>query len=63
MKLNQEMMALYKADTTFVKIYQHWRGTKFDINNSKSWPVGDAKLASVVNCFAGIMVVTSGRSN
>ena len=56
-------MALYKADTTFVKIYQHWRGTKFDINNSKSWPVGDAQLASVAKRFAGIEVVPSGRSN
>ena len=56
-------VALYKAGTTFVKIYQHWRGAKFEINDTKSWPVGDAELASVVNCFAGIVVVTSGRSN
>ena len=53
-------VALYKAGTTFVKIYQHWRGAKFEINDTKSWPVGEAELASVVNCFAGIRVVTSG---
>ena len=56
-------IALYKADTTLVKIYQHWRGAKFDINDSKSWPVGDAELSSVVKRFAGIEVVPSGGSN
>ena len=56
-------MALYKAGTTFVKIYPHWRGAKFEINDTKSWPVCDAELASVVNRFAEIVVVTSGRSN
>ena len=55
-------MALYKADTTLVKIYQHWRGAKFDINDLKSWPVGN-ELSSVVKRFAGIEVVLSGGSN
>ena len=53
----------YKAGTTFVKIYQHWQGAKFEINDTKSWPVGDAELSSVVKCFAGFVVVTSRRSN
>ena len=56
-------MALYQVGTTFVKIYQHWRGAKFEMDNIKSWPVGDAELASVVKRFAGIEVVPSGRSN
>lgn len=42
---------------TFVKIYQYWRGNKFNVADAKTWPVSTERLDRSVLEFTGIKLL------
>ena len=42
---------------TFVKVYQYWRGDKFDVNDPSTWPVSTQRLDRSVLEFTGIKLL------
>ena len=45
-------MAKYKS--TVIRVYQHWRGKRFDPKNQKTWPVSKKQMKRVISRFAAI---------
>ena len=51
------LMWMGKFQNSYVKIYEQWRGSKFEVSNAASWPVPKATLDRSIARFTGIKLI------
>ena len=51
------LMWMGKFQNSYVKIYEQWRGSKFNVSNDASWPVSKATLDRSIARFTGIRLL------
>lgn len=51
------IMWMGQHKSTFVRVYQYWRGAKFNIADSRTWPVTTERLDRSVLEFTGIKLL------
>ncbi len=51
------LMWMGKFEKSYVKIYEQWRGPKFDARNAASWPVSKQVLDRSIQRFTGIRLL------
>ena len=51
------LMWIGKHENSFIKVYEQWRGPKFDFADASSWPVSNSILNRSIARFSGIRLL------